>query len=63
MELSVPEEISSPLKLVNGGRFGLNLSVPLPDGTVKTLAPIADFKNPSEAGDVNMSMGVIVDEK
>lgn len=63
VELSVPEEILSPLKLAAGGRFGLNLSVPLPDGTVKTLAPIANFEKPSEAGDVNTVMGVIVNDK
>jgi len=59
MEIEVPEKIFAPLTLAEGSRFGLNISVPLKEGGVTTLAPMAGFKSAAEPGKINFVMIVI----
>jgi hypothetical protein len=59
LECRIPQEVLSPLKLVPKSRFGINISVPLKEGGVKTLVPITGFKSPLEAGKITMLMAVI----
>jgi len=57
VECRVPQVLLSPLQITPGSRLGLNISLPTKSGTI-TLAPIADFKNPFETGDLNLVMAI-----
>lgn len=59
MEIEVPEKIFAPLALVPGNRFGLNISVPVKDGSIATLAPISGT-GAAEPGKINFVMAVLV---
>jgi len=59
MEIEVPEKIFAPLQLEPGSRFGLNISVPLKDGGVATLAPVSGYKSVAEPGQINFVMAIV----
>jgi hypothetical protein len=59
LECMIPEAVLSPLKLAPMSRFGLNISVPMKDGSVMSLAPITGFKSPAEAGKITLVMVVV----
>jgi len=61
MVFSIPQEVLSPLILKSGSRFGINISVPLKTGGVKTLAPVDNFKTPSEPGKICFITGIVCD--
>jgi len=61
MVFSVPQDVLSPLILKAGSRFGLNISVPFKKNEVKTLAPIGNFKNAGEPGEIYFVMAIVSD--
>ena len=58
MEIDVPEKIFAPSILEPGGRFGLNISIPLKGIGVATLAPISGV-GAAEPAKVNFVLAVI----
>jgi hypothetical protein len=58
MEIEIPEKIFAPAILEPGGRFGLNISIPLKGGSIATLAPISGT-GAAEPGKINFVMAVL----
>ncbi len=61
MVFSVPQEVLSPLLLKSGSRFGMNIAVPLQKKGIKTLAPIRDFMNPVQPGEIFLVTVIVCD--
>ena len=59
MVFAVPQEVLSPLILKAGSRFGINISVPSKKNGVKTLAPVDNFKNPEDPGEIKFVMAIV----
>jgi hypothetical protein len=59
LEVVIPQAVLSPLRLEPGVMFGLNVSMGPDPGSTVSLAPLTEFKNVREPGEIELVMGVI----